>query len=354
MVKVIDNEIYKKDIDEVVNLVLPWEKLKNKTVLISGGTGLIGTVIIDTLMKRNYVFNDNINVICISRNEDSIRERFYSYYQDSNFTFFAYDINNPLNFNINNVDYIIHAASNTHPLLYSSDPIGTITTNVIGTKNLLDFGVTHNLKRFLFLSSVEIYGENKGDVEKFNEGYLGYLDCNTLRAGYPESKRVGETLCKAYEHKYGIETVTARLSRIYGPTMKNDDSKVIMQFINNAINGENIVLKSDGSQRYSFNYVIDAVSAIFTILLCGENGKVYNIADEKSDITLKELAELIGNMYSLDVEFSTPSKLEKIGFSKATTAVMDSNELKKLGWKAMNPIKVGVEKTVNILKHELS
>lgn len=345
----INNEIYLNDIAEIVNLSLPWEKLKNKTILISGATGMIGTMIVDVLMRRNIYFKENIKIIAVARNEKNAKKRFNQYFDYSEFYFVKHDVNETFNQEFEHIDYIIHAASNTHPILYSTDPIGTILTNIKGTENLLKLAIESNTKRFIFLSSVEIYGENRGDVEKFDESYLGYIDCNTLRAGYPESKRVGEALCNAYAYKYGMEIVIPRLGRTYGPTMLENDSKAIAQFIKKAVNGEDIVLKSEGKQRYSFCYVSDAVSAILTILLLGQDGKAYNVADVNSDISLRELAEKIAGLVEKKVEIDLPTEEEKAGFSNAKLALMDAGELKKLGWSSKNSIDVGVEKTIKIL-----
>ena len=135
------------------------------------------------------------------------------------------------NIAIDTVDYILHLASNTHPMQYSTDPIGTVTTNIIGVQNMLDFAVDHNATRFAFASSNEIYGENRGDVEFFNEDYCGYINSNTMRAGYPESKRCGEALCQAYKAQKGLDIVVPRLTRSYGPTMLMSDTKAVSQFI---------------------------------------------------------------------------------------------------------------------------
>ena len=143
------------------------------------------------------------------------------------------------------IDYVIHAASNTHPVAYASDPIGTITANVFGTQYLLDYAKEADCKRFVFLSSVEIYGENRGDTDKFTEDYLGYIDCNTMRAGYPESKRTGEALCQAYRKQMEMDVVIPRLSRVYGPTMLMSDTKALSQFILKSVKQEDIVLKSE-------------------------------------------------------------------------------------------------------------
>ena len=205
-------------------------------------------------------------------------------------------------------DYLIHAASNTHPMQYSQDAIGTIATNITGTQNLLEYAVSHKTKRCCFLSSVEIYGENRGDTEKFEENYLGYIDCNTVRAGYPESKRLGEALCNAYRQTHNLEFVISRLSRVYGPTMLLTDSKAIAQFIKKAAAGEDIILKSEGNQKYSYTYVTDAASAILYTLLKGETGKAYNAADDQSDITLKDMAAYLARLAGSRVIFQLPEE----------------------------------------------
>ena len=146
----------------------------------------------------------------------------------------------------NDVDYVIHLASNTHPLQYSLDPIGTITTNVFGTYNTLEFAKKQHAVRYAFASSNEIYGENRGDKELFDESYCGYIDSNTLRAGYPESKRCSEALCQAFNKQENIDVVIPRLTRSYGPTMLMSDTKAISQFIKKALANEDIVLKSEG------------------------------------------------------------------------------------------------------------
>lgn len=215
---------------------------------------------------------------------------------------------------------------------------------------MLDIACEKQAERFLFLSSVEVYGENRGDTEYFSEDYCGYINCNTLRAGYSEGKRVGEALCQAYREQKKVDVVIARLARTYGPTMLISDTKAISQFIKKGVAKENIILKSTGNQLYSYTYVADAVSALLTILLEGESGEAYNVADEESDITLRDLAQVIADYSGVQVCFEYPSEVEKMGYSKATKAVLDVEKLKKLGWKAQWDIKSGIKKTINELR----
>ena len=348
--RVIDNEEYREDIQYVANLDLPWEKLHKKSILISGATGLIGSCLIDVIMERNRK-GLQCKVYALGRNEEKAKERF-AYCVDSGwYEFVTYDVSSPLlRDDLGTIDYVLHLASNTHPLQYSTDPIGTITTNILGVYHMLEFAVKHNATRCAFASSNEIYGENRGDVELFDETYCGYIDCNTMRAGYPESKRCGEALCQAYIKQKGMDIVIPRLTRSYGPTMLMSDTKAISQFIRKGIAGEDIVLKSAGTQYYSYTYVSDAVSGMLTVLLLGENGMAYNISDVASDIMLKDLAAIIAGYTGKEVVFELPDAVEAAGYSKATKARLDSSKLQALGWKAKYDIASGMERTMRILQ----
>ena len=349
--RIIDHPLYQEDLARVASMDLPWEMLKNKSVMLSGATGLIGSFFVDVIMYLNSNRNLNCKVYALGRNEERAKTRFAYCYDSELFDFIPYDINLPfMRDDIGNIDFVIHLASNTHPVAYATDPIGTITTNIIGTQNMLEFAYTHHASRCVFASSNEVYGENRGDVETFEENYCGYLDCNTLRAGYPESKRCGEALCQAYIKQKGMDIVIPRLTRSYGPTMLMSDTKAISQFIRKAIAGEDIVLKSSGTQYYSYTYMADAVSGLFYVLLKGKCGEAYNIADVASDITLRDLAEHIANAVGKEVVFKMPDYIEESGYSKATKARLDSSKLRKLGWIANYGIKEDAIRTIKIVK----
>lgn len=344
-----ENPLYMEDLMCVADLNLPWKKLQDKSILISGATGLVGSFLVDVLMQKNET-GLNCKVYALSRNAQKAADKFSKWRGSTNLCFINYDINLPFVADeLDKIDYVLHMASNTHPMQYSTDPIGTITTNIIGVQNMLDFAVAHQATRFAFTSSNEIYGENRGDVELFDEAYCGYINCNTMRAGYPESKRCGEALCQAYKAQRGLDVVIPRLTRSYGPTMLQSDTKAISQFISKGIAKEDIILKSIGNQFYSYTYVADAVSGLLYVLLCGENGEAYNIADERSDITLKDLANIIADIAGKKVVFELPNAVEAAGYSKATKARLDGSKLKKLGWSAKYGIQPGLERTISIL-----
>lgn len=348
----IDNPIYLNDIEKIAQLDIDWGLLKHSSILITGATGMIGTVLVDTFMKRNVMCDDEIHIYAMGRSYHRAQERFGTYLNSPLFTFITRDINAEGHFDYK-VDYLFHCASNTHPRLYAEDPVGTIMTNVIGTDHVLQIARESNAKRVVFLSSVEIYGENRGDVKHFDETYCGYIDCNTMRAGYPEGKRTGEALCQAYREKFGLDIVIPRICRVFGPTMLESDSKALAQFIKNAVRKEDIVLKSEGNQYFSYCYVCDVAAALLYIVCKGANGAAYNVSDKGSDIRLKDLAKMLADIAGTKVVFRLPDTVESQGFSKMSISLLENKNLLNLGWKPFDSLRSNLQKTVTLYRENL-
>ena len=344
------NPLYIEDIQYIARLPLEWNKLSGETIIISGATGMIGRFMTDVILYKHKIDRLQCTVCALGRDTNKALRRFSAYINREDFKYICCNICSKETLNdINEADYILHFASNTHPVAYATDPIGTITANVIGTHNLLELASEKHTKRFLFASSVEIYGENRGDIERFDEGYCGYINCNTLRAGYPESKRCGEALCQAFIKEKEADIVIARLARVFGPTMLMDDSKAVAQFIKKGIVREDIILKSGGKQFFSYCYVSDAVSGILYCLLEGKCGEAYNIADVCCDITLKELANIIAAYNGSKVISGISDTAESTGYSALTKALLNSEKLQGLGWKVKYDIYTGIERTIDIM-----
>lgn len=317
---------YKQDIVDVATLDLPWNKLSNCNILVTGATGLIGGCLVEALMSRK---DKDYHIYASGRNEERARVRFDEYADDSAFHFFKYDVMQPLEGDVR-FDYIIHAASNASPNTFATKPVEVIKSNIFGVSNLMEYGIQHGLKRLLFVSSGEVYGEGDGRI--FTEDYSGYVNPISPRSCYPSSKRAAETLCVSYGAEYGIETVMARPCHTYGPHFTESDNRVYAQFIRNVLRGEDIVIKSTGVQFRSWCYVVDCVSAMLHILLKGENGQAYNIADSSSNISIKELAEMIAKIVGKKVVIDLPSDAEKSGFNVVTKSVLSTEKLEGLGW----------------------
>ncbi len=339
---------YREDIEYIASFNIDWEKLQGTSVLVTGATGLIGTVVVDALMYKNSVDKLDLKVFALARDKEKIEKNFGSYRKARFFKAIRGDVAKKLIVK-EKVDFIINLASNTHPALYATKPIETINSIVTGTKNVLEFAASNKVKRVINASSVEVYGENRGDTERFKEDYSGYINSNTLRAGYPESKRLAEALCQAYIAEKNLDIVSVRLGRVYGSTTQKSDSKSTSQFIRSAVNKQDIVLKSEGRQEYSYVYVADVVVALLLLLTRGESSESYNIAsDEAKD--LRGVAEAIANINNSKVVFDIPNETERKGSSVVQRALMDSSKIKALGWRSGYDLVNGLERTVRILE----
>ena len=318
---------YFEDIEAVFRLELPWNVLSECNILVTGATGLIGGCLVETLMrnpKRKY------HIYASGRSEARARVLFNDFLGDEYFHFLKYDVIEPLNCEIQ-FDYIIHAASNGSPNFFAEKPVEVMKANFYGVDNLLNYGVHHGMKRMLYVSSGEVYGE--GDGRPFSESYSGYVDCTKPRSCYPSAKRAAESLCASYIVEHNTDVVIARPCHIYGPHFTESDNRVYAQFISNVLNDENIILKSTGEQIRSWCYVLDCISALLFILLKGKNGCAYNIADNKSNISIKELAELVAGIENKEVVFDLPSFDEQRGFNTVNKSVFLTDQLESLGWK---------------------
>ena len=335
---------YIDDIRQIFDLDLPWGKLSGTNILITGATGLIGSTLVDVLMsnpRRDY------DVYASGRNVERAKQRFGKYFDFDSFHFVKYDVLSPLEIDVP-FDYIIHAASNASPNAFTQSPVEIIKSNIYGVSNLMDYGLKHGLKRFLYVSSGEVYGQGDGRV--FTEKYSGYVDCMKARSCYPSSKRTSETLCVSYAEEYGVDVVIVRPCHVYGPYYTESDNRVYAQFIRNVLKGEDIVLKSTGEQYRSWCYVVDCVSALLFVLLKGVSGEAYNIADPTSVMTIRQLSEMLAEIGQCKVKLEVPSEIEKRGYNPVQKSVFSISKLEGLGWKISGSMKEKMAKTVNFLK----
>lgn len=281
----------------------------------------------------------------MSRNEKYAHKRFEAYWGNPLFSFICHNVIEPFSLDIP-FDYMVHGASNASPKRYATDPVGTMKSNLGGGSNLLELA-KEKKARLLYISSGEVYGE--GDGSDFTEDYSGYVDCLNPRACYPSSKRASETLCVSYKEQYGVDVVIARPCHIYGSDIERDD-RAFAQFLRKAKAGEDILLKSDGSQVRSYCHVDDCASALLYILLRGINGKAYNIANRDSVLSIKEQAELIAQTVGVKIMYDIPSNSESKGYSKVQRAVLDSSLLESLGWRPQISLKEGLRRVLGIYK----
>ena len=342
------SDIYIYDLDVAIEHVSEIESLNKLKVLVTGATGTIGSFIVDMLLRYNQKNNAEITVIVAGRNVEKLRRRF-EYWKDQHLLVFSYDVTGMIKFDVE-VDYVIHAAGNAHPSAFNGDPVGTIIGNVQGTYKLLEYTKIHGGKRFLYVSSGEVYGQGDLTMDEFVENYAGYLDPLLPRSCYPQSKRATENLCASYTSQYGLETVIVRPCHTYGPEITPSDSRANAQFIRNVLNDEDIVMKSAGTQMRSYNYIADCASAIITVLLKGKSGEAYNIANPDVRITIAELAQIIAKVGKRNVVYLDPTTLDIVNQSPVAKQVLSSKKLEALGWTGVYSYEEGVHHTIAILQ----
>ncbi len=285
------------------------------------------------------------HVYAAGRNEERAAERFRDYQADASFHFLKYEVMQPLQTDVA-YHYIIHAASPGSPNFFSSNPVEVMKANLMGVTHLMEYGLAHDMRRFLYVSSGEVYGEC-ADVP-FTEQSSGYVDPTNPRACYPSSKRAAETLCVAYAAEYGADVVIARPCHTYGPGFTESDNRAYAQFIRLAREGKDIILKSPGLQMRSWCYVVDAVNALLHILLKGESRQAYNVADDTSNLTIRQLAEHIARIGGCQVRFEVDEALMRQN-DIISRAVFDTSRLRSLGWHPIADVEHNLRSSVQAL-----
>lgn len=335
-----ENALYQQDLRNIVSMP-GIETLHGKTILITGATGMVGTHLIDALMLLG-----DVKVYAVGRDKNRAMDRLGSYYDSPLFTFVEQDVCNKFPSDIK-PDIIIPLASNTHPLAYSRYPVETMLINIKGAEHALNLAVETGAT-VLYPSTVEVYGNAIGE-DTFSEDYTGKLNLSTSRSCYTESKRSAEAMCQSFIAEKGAKVKIVRLSRLFGPTMLMTDSKASSQFIKKALAHEDIILKSEGNQLFSYTYITDAVRAMLHVLIYGEVGTAYNISCESCDVRLKEFAGLCAQYNGKDVIFELPSETERKGFSVAQKAVLDNSRLRSIGWTPLYNMKEALWRTLDII-----
>lgn len=343
------NPILVEDVKNIVNEPIQWERLKGKSVMITGASGMVGSYMMRTLWYLNQTRDYQIHIIGVVRNVRKVAEEFQN---DPNIEILVHDVTQPFDYS-GNVDFLIHAASPASPLIMKEQPVETVAANTLGAYYTLQLAKEKNTEEYVFISSREIYGQPYEGQEMFQEDTYGFVDPLDARSCYPEGKKVAETMCASFWGEYGLHAKSARLAHTYGPGMSIYDGRVQADFLKNVISNEDIVLKSEGLPVRTYTYISDAIAGIFFVLL---NGKeiAYNIGDEQAKISIRELAELLVKIVpekKLSLRFEIPKGGLK-GTAPFTLGILDSSRLRTLGWKPRYTLEEGFRRTIDYLEIE--
>lgn len=327
----LNKEIFNEDLENISNLdFIPWDKLANKSILVTGATGLIGFNLVCALLYASKKFDLDLKIIVQIRDEQKAKKLFFNFLDYENLEFLKSDIKKEFEIK-SKLDFIIHGANPTSSEYFILKPVELINEIVTGTSNILKLSRDYEVKSLVYLSTMEVYGSGLDD-EPICENSLSLVDTMALRSSYPEAKRLAENLCASYAYEYGVNAKVARLAQCFGPGVSKNDNRVFADFARCVLKKQDIELLTMGRSKRSYVYTMDAISAIIAILLKGEKAEAYNVANEKNYCSIKEMAELLAKEFEgISVKFLKQS-VGNQKFSPPHMLNLSTQKLQTLGW----------------------
>ena len=345
-----DNKQFIEDMEYVSNAeFIPWDKLKNKTILITGATGLIGYTLVNSLVYANKKRGLNLKILALVRDLSRARKRFKDIDGDTALEFVLGTVEK-LPKIAEKVDYIVHGASLTASKAFVNEPVETIMTALKGTETILELAKAKKVSGMVYLSSMEVYGHpEKG--HKVTEDKIGALSPLDIRNSYPISKIQCESLCFAYAKEYSVPAMSVRLTQTFGPGVNYNDGRVFAEFARCVIEKRDIVLKTKGETERSYLYTADAATAILTVLLKGEPGQAYNAANEDTYCSISRMAEMVAKQGGVKVRYETEDSDNSM---YASTLFMNLavNKITVLGWNAETKLKTCFKLLIDYMMHD--
>lgn len=320
-----------EDIQDFVQSFVLANELANSSFLITGATGLIGSSLIRCLLEMDK----DVRVVAPVRNKVKAMSLFDGIdgqieWIECDLVSYAYD-------QIDTIDYIVHCASPTNGKFVAEHPAETYELAVESTRNLLQYSRNHSIKSLVYISSLEAYGENSDD-EIVDEDMQFYVDAQSPRSAYPLGKRAAEYLCSSYAMEFAVPAKSVRLTQTFGAGVSKEDNRVYAQFARSVVSGSDIVLHTKGESAKPYCYLTDVVSAILYVLLRGENGEVYNVANESSYISIVDLACFLRDTFNSQIDVRVELN-DNMGYAPVTKLNLSSGKLRSLGWRPKYDLK---------------
>lgn len=351
-----DSPVVSEDLDRIASSPVDWSRLRGRSVLVTGATGMLPAYALLALLRANDVHDLGMRLIGVARRREAVDEVLAHVVDWPEVEIHLADVVDDLtSLPIESIDLVIHGASPARPVLHATDPVGSVRANVQGTLNVMDLAVARGASDVVLMSSAEIYGQQPPGVTLIGETDFGALDCATPRASYSEGKRAAEAIAVAYSSQHGIGAHPARFGHIYGPGMRLDDGRVQADFAAQVMAGRNIELTGDGTAVRTYTYVADATSGLLHVLLDHESRPV-NVADSEGRVTIRGLADHFVAARpdkGLSVTFASGAT-PPVGVSKVTGMGLDDSRLRELGWRAIVPLPEGIDRTLRHHEWETS
>lgn len=334
----INNAVYKRDLEFILSSqLINWTKLQDKTVFVTGATGLIGALIVATLLEANQKYGVNCRVIASIRNQEKARMIFG---EDKHLELHIADIRDPILYSNGNIDYMVHTASLTDSKSFVLRPVETIETILKGTENVLQLAKANKVNRTVFLSTMEVYGAPLND-NKIDERHGTNLQTADVRSCYPISKMMSEQMFASFCAEYGISGAALRLTQTFGPGVVYSDGRVFAEFARCVIENREIVLRTEGLTKRMYLYTADAVNAILHIMLeedseesHGSGFEVYNVANESTYCSIREMAnqfsEIGGKNTSVRIQ---ADDVNSYGYAPTLHMNLDTRKIIGTGWR---------------------
>ena len=326
------NSILQEDLSSIAARFPHWEKLRDKSVLITGATGLIGSLLVRSLCAAPVP----VTVIAHVRKEQKARAMF----GDLPIRYCVGDVTAPISFG-DPVDYIFHTASVTASKTFVTQPVETLATAIDGTRNLLEFARQKGVSSMVYVSSMEAFGITDPALERITEKDLGYIDILSVRSSYSEGKRICECLCAAYASQYGLPVKIARLAQTFGPGVSPADGRVFAQFTRACLEGRDIVLHTEGRSMGNYCYTADSIPGLLTILLKGENAGAYTVVNERTTMPIRAVAQLVSDTLTggnTKIIFDIPESALTYGYAPDVTMRLSGAKLRSLGWEPVTDL----------------
>lgn len=325
---------FQADVESTAQSAFDFESLKDRTFLVTGATGLVGGAFVRTILAANRLRGLNARVLAPVRSLEKAKTALDGVYGRDDLVIFEADVTRPYEIS-EPVDYILHAAGVTSSRLFVTEPVETIDAAYEGTKCALTLAREKNVRGMVYLSSMEAFGITDPALTSVTEKQLGFIDPQSVRSSYSESKRMAECLCAAYAAEYGVNVRCARLAQTFGAGVSLSEKRVFMQFALSALNGEDLILHTKGESYGNYVYLSDAVKALLLLMTRGDAGDVYTVSTPGACVPIKELARITAETLSCGrskVVFDIPESALTYGYAPDVKMRLNSEKMQLLGW----------------------